>query len=244
MKNDMKLQGKVVFVIGLFVICLFLQACNKVNCPGWMIAYRSTVENWQSIYGEDALGYELIYLDNDDIPELMLYCNDGAWEGFDIYTYYNEKPVHLDKYNMQGESEMTEENFLTSNGHQGKEDSYINRSGILFQRGGMMGSYWVSAYILEHGKLKQILNYSYIDCTDWDEDAPPISYEFQYMKRDGSIVEQCKQEDVNFVDCIELIDFENEYDFDYREGQAVPTNSIISYDEIMDCLKGKMSQWK
>lgn len=37
MKNDMKLQGKVVFVIGLFVICLFLQACNKVNCPGCQI---------------------------------------------------------------------------------------------------------------------------------------------------------------------------------------------------------------
>ena len=220
---------------------IYLSVREMPNTEHWSEAYQYVVDGWQSDMGEDSLGYEFIYLDDDDIPELVMHCYDKAWEGFDIYTYCDGKAVHLDRYDMYGECEMERYDLLTSNGRQTKADSYISKSGIVFQRGGMMGCYWINGYKLENnGKLKQIISYAYIDTTDWTEDPGPISYELEYKKKDGTIVSWYKEEDVEFEDIVELPEIESEYTFLYNNRISISFDDpLMTYDEVVDYLKEK-----
>ncbi len=229
-----------ILIISSFVITAMMILCSCSDThSGWKSDYRDLVDMWEEQKGEDVLGYEFIYLDKDDIPEIVMHCYDEAWEGFDIYTYIDGKTVHLDRYDMDGNSEMISGYPLTSNGHQGKGDCYFSKTGLILQRGGMMGSYWTKGYILDEGKLECVFEYFYANSSDWTEDADPISYQIQYKLKDGTTVTRNKEEDVYFEDCIELQDIEKEYSFSYESMIGLPGDSLLTYEEVMDCLKGK-----
>ena len=67
----------------------------------WKDEYSKIVQAWEEQMGDDVLGYEFIYLDDDEIPELVLHCYDEAWSGFDMYTFSDGKSKHVDKYTYQ-----------------------------------------------------------------------------------------------------------------------------------------------
>ena len=226
--------------ISFFIITAMMILCSCGDThSSWKSDYQELVDEWEEQKRENVLGYEFIYLDDDDIPELVMHCNDETWDGSDIYTYIDGKTRHLDRYDMDGNSEMISDNPLTSNGHQGKDDCYFSKTGLILQSGGMMGSYWIKGYMLDDGKLECVFEYYYVNTTDWAEDADPISYKIQYKLKDGTTVTRDKEEDVYFEDCIELQDIEQEYSFSYDSLISLPGDSLLTYEEVMDCLKGK-----
>ena len=221
------------------MIMTVLCACGEDAHADWRSEYQKLVDDWEAQKGDDALGYEFIYLDDDDIPELVMHCSDEAWEGYDVYTCIEGQAAHLDRYDMDGKSEMISKQPLTSNGRQGKGDSYSNKKGVMLQSGGMMGSYWTKGYILEDGRLDCIFEYSYGNATDWAEDADPISYQIRYKRKDGSVETEGKEEDVQFEDCSELRDLEQEYDFSYDSVIDLPGKDLLKYKEVCECHQGK-----
>lgn len=200
----------------------------------WKSLYIDVINGWTKDF---VRGYEFIYLDDDDIPELVLYCDDEAWIGFDIYTIVNGEAAHLDRFDMDGERETTYEYPLTSHGRQGQGDCFFAKTGIYIQSLGMMGCYQNSGYTLRDGALHEIFQFEYNNTTEWNEDADPISYGMSYIKKDGSFVTVTKEEDVQFEDCPELKELEKEYGFSFSDVSGLPyLDSLLCYNDIMDFL--------
>ncbi len=216
-----------------------VSGCSAKANSAWKEKYTELSDEWATKKGIDNLGFELIYLDNDTVPELVMYCYDADWSGFDMYTYKDGDVVHLDTYDMEGNLDNESDDPITSNGRQAMDDIYVSESGIYFQRGGMMGSYWINGYLLEDGKLNRVLRFDYVDLTDWAEDADPVHYDIEYKKKDGSIVKNTVEGEIDFEDSRELEDFEEEYDFEYDDIKQLPAERNFDKlsDDIGDALK-------
>ncbi len=61
--------------------------CTDTDEDGWKEYYRSMAEAWEEEHAQDSIhGYKLLYLNDDDIPELlMMGCPE--WTCVEIYTY-------------------------------------------------------------------------------------------------------------------------------------------------------------
>lgn len=237
-KND-KNKTKYVFIISIILVNIgiitFIKIYHDMNVgDNWKREYVNVVEIWNKDSKDDILGYDFIYLNNDEIPELVLYCYDNAWIGFDIYTISEGRAVRLDRYKMNGEKVTSS---LTSEGRQGQSDGYIHKSGILLQRRGMMGSYAVTGYVFKKEYLEEIFNYSYMDTPDYLENGnEPIYYEINYVSFDGSIKNIRKEEDIWFERCPELSILENEYEFMFSNRKDLVASELLTYDDVMDFL--------
>ena len=62
----------------------------------WKQAYIPIVKQWDIMHSNDfSYGYELIYIDDNDVPELVLACDDETGTGYDIYTCIDGEAVPL-----------------------------------------------------------------------------------------------------------------------------------------------------
>ena len=120
---------------------------NEEKLP-WQTAYLEFIETRESEYGkESAYGfnfrYALVYVDNDNIPELYA---SGACEadGDLIFSYKNGHLIEQHLARMFG----------------GK---YVERSGIIINQNGHMGMYYDIVYKLDENGFSQILNASYTE---------------------------------------------------------------------------------
>ncbi len=130
---------------------------------GWQEAYKSIVDMWQTNHGADyAFGYNLIYLDDNDFPELLLMGEDDAWNGYEMYTFIDGEAVRVTKDDSDSSSYL-------SPGRQMQIDEFIPRTGIWVQGSGMMGSIHLTGYRLEGAKLQIIGN-----ADGEDEEMPKI----------------------------------------------------------------------
>ena len=60
---------------------------NALTYDSWQDAYKDVVMVWEGDHADDELhGYKLIYLNNDDIPELALIGTED-WTVCDVYTF-------------------------------------------------------------------------------------------------------------------------------------------------------------
>ncbi len=227
-----KRKGFSFLFAAVFSLVLCASGCGSSNTDEWKSGYKPIIEQWEAEKGTDSLGYEFIYLDEDEIPELVTYCYDEAWSGFEMYTFIDGKAVHVDRYDMDGADEMSEMP-MTSSGRQGQDDLYVSKTGMLFQTGGMMGCMWMNGYKFEGGKLNKIIEYNYYNNTDWADEPEPISYDIKYKKTDGTIESASREEDCYFENCEELNDIENEYRFSYADTIYLPSDSILSYNEAL-----------
>lgn len=106
----------------------------------WRTAYLNIIESRQEIDGDDG-AYALVYIDNDDIPELyILGCCEA--DGDRIYSYKNGNILEQGLARMYG----------------GK---YIERSGKIINQNGHMGYYYDYTYVLDNSGFTQILDGSY-----------------------------------------------------------------------------------
>ena len=108
----------------------------------WKTAYLDFIERRESDYGFD-FRYALVYIDNDDIPELYAM---GACEadGDLICSFRNGCMI---------------EQYLSRNAG-GK---YVERSGIVINQNGHMGQYYDNVYKLDQNGFSQILKASYTE---------------------------------------------------------------------------------
>lgn len=114
----------------------------------WKTAYLDFIESRESEYGkESAYGfdfrYALVYVDNDDIPELYAMGTCEA-DGDLICSYKNGRVIEQRLVRMFG----------------GK---YIERSGIVINQNGHMGQYYNSVYKLDKNGFSKILNATYTE---------------------------------------------------------------------------------
>lgn len=109
----------------------------------WLSAYMDYVENGN--FDSDAYcGYSFIYLDNDEIPELVIHGSYVA-AGNIICSYYNGLI-----------SELQTASF-----------SYLEKQGLLCNSDGNMGYYYDIVYSLENGEFTKIAEGNYGDDGDY-----------------------------------------------------------------------------
>lgn len=190
----------------------------------WKQAYIPIVKQWDDMHGNDyEYGYELAYIDDNDVPELVLACDDGAFAAYDVYTCIGDKAVRLefeDDGIEQGESKFV------SPGCQGKGDCYIERTGIYMQGNEMMGFHGVNGYVLEDNLLTNAFNYFYHD-NSWDDTiSDPYGYRVEYIDNFGEkiINEAVTDGDEKYYDITgaqEAKHIEKIYNCDFKKCQFI-----------------------
>ncbi|MBO4457017.1 MAG: hypothetical protein J5802_04805 [Butyrivibrio sp.] len=101
--------------------------------------FSSWQEGYKTCLDEvDGDSYALIYLDDDDVPELFI---DAFGDHAMIYSYYEGKVVELSTANF----------------------SYVEKSGLLCSDGGLQGLYHDNVYSLSKGRWNQIFEGMYYD---------------------------------------------------------------------------------
>ncbi len=208
---------------------------------GWQGDYLKIVEDWNSKHGNDAeVRYELAYVDDDDIPELILTCDDDAWYALDMYTYTDDGPAHMymDDNNIYEELESP----YLSPGSQGKGNAYIEKEGIYLDSHGMMGLSMTTGYRMEGDSLKYFFTYTFEDAS-WDESNPnPYSYTLEYNDASGKLItiEKTVSEDDYFFD-VETVpeakDLEAAFGFSFENKKTFGFDGALSYEEILSELK-------
>ena len=108
----------------------------------WKTAYLDFIESRESEYDFD-YRYALVYVDNDDIPELYAMGVCEA-DGDLICSYKNGCVIEQRLARMLG----------------GK---YVERSGIVINQNGHMGQYYDNVYKLDQNGFSQILKASYTE---------------------------------------------------------------------------------
>ncbi|MGN1049995.1 MAG: hypothetical protein ACI4P9_05665, partial [Selenomonadaceae bacterium] len=104
---------------------------NEVG-EDWKQAYIPIVKQWDIMHSNDfSYGYELIYIDDNDVPELVLACDDETGTGYDIYTCIDGEAVRLKFEN--DDKEQRGSNIVSPSGFPEKKDSYIEKTGIYMQ---------------------------------------------------------------------------------------------------------------
>lgn len=126
----------------------------------WQQAYIGLIQNDQILGGYE--GYDLIYLDDDGIPELVE-IGDCEATGCRLISYYD------------GELSVTQLNRLYF--------SYLEREGLLCNSEGNMDNYYDLVYRLEDGKLTLIAQ-GYYGAEDnshvqFDENGEPV-YRYEW----------------------------------------------------------------
>ncbi len=113
---------------------------------GWALGYKQLINNPDSDF-QYAHGYALIYLDDNDIPEIITDTENYQF-GYNqrIATYKNGSYVELGDY-LVG-------------------PSYIERSGLILSDGGRMGNYPFTVYKLDDGKFNVMLSGGYYEGPD------------------------------------------------------------------------------
>ncbi|MDO4333804.1 MAG: hypothetical protein Q4C58_14125 [Eubacteriales bacterium] len=143
----------------------------------WQQAYIEQIKNDQMLecYG----GYDLIYLDNDDIPELVE-IGDYEAAGCRIVSFY------------EGEVTVTQLSRLNF--------SYIEKENLLCNSDGLMDSYYDLVYRLENGTMTLIAE-GYYGAEDnsnvqFDETGEPI---YQYSWNGKEMSEEEYEQALNAV---------------------------------------------
>ena len=120
----------------------------------WEDGYRAYYNKYVSSY-DGGYTYALIYVDNDDIPELVIDTGVEA-TGCQILSFYEGTVTVLQTNRLYFE--------------------YIERSGFLCNSEGHMGYYYDTVYKLDHGNWETVFNGEYYDFdesaeVDYDEET-------------------------------------------------------------------------
>lgn len=144
------------FLVLVIVIISMIFNTGKSNQVDWKEIYDSQIAKYKNWQGENYLGHEYIYLNDDDIPELVFYSNDMQFEAIDLYTFFKGELTHLELYDKEGNNITKGNTLFTSAGCQGKLDSYYPKQNIYIQSGMMMGLKSMDAFVMEDGKLYEL----------------------------------------------------------------------------------------
>ena len=203
----------IMFVLSFIICCLFT-GCNKNNEKevDWENIYHNVIEEWQSDHGDDyQYGYDYIYLDDNDVPELCLHGSDTAYYCFDLYTIVDGEAKRMELYKMDGE--QFSEGEYTRSGAQGAEDFYFERTGIIFFSWGMIGDVYRSGFVMNGNKLEMVIRF--VHTNSIEVDGSQNTYILKYLKKDGTLCSVHKVSNTDIFECEEREELEKEWGFSF-----------------------------
>lgn len=152
------------------------QAETSYEMPDWQTAYAEYIEGVDYTHYNK---YALIYVDEDDIPELVIYTGTYATACL-ILTFHN------------GEVDALQTGSLQCN--------YLEKENLLLDAGGQMGEFFDHIYSIENDKWVYVTGGEYI--AKFDENGwIPDEYDYEW---DGEAV----MEDVYYEKLGEIWDWE------------------------------------
>lgn len=199
----------------------------------WQSGYDKMIERWQQMNEGFSPGYRYIYLNDDEIPELCLFSDDGTDRAMNLYTVVDGKITYVTEFDMYG-TPFIESVFTSID--RGGEEYYIEKTGILIHSGKKTGTTYYDSYSLHHkwkqamkgdrgvindcyeayrlngNRLEQIFCYIYIG---------DGAYEFSYKKKDAEPDYVYRNLDKELAECEELSMMETEYNFAYFDRKKV-----------------------
>ncbi|MBQ7052837.1 MAG: SH3 domain-containing protein [Clostridia bacterium] len=126
-----------------------LKTGRKNTADAWKAAYRNFLLSDEN--PEHIAAYGLVFIDDDDVPELVSDTGSEAG-GYQIRTWHN------------GEMAMLQTRRRCF--------SYIEREGLAANSGGHMGVYYDYIYRLEDGRWHKVAYGDYMsDIPEWDEET-------------------------------------------------------------------------
>lgn len=206
---------------------------------GWKKAYLEVVERWNKDHGSDTeVRYNLAYIDDNDIPELILFGDEDAWYAVDMYTFEEGSAQHM-TVNRKDKSEESDSPY-TSPGHQGKGDYYLEKQGFVLLDSGMMGSLQTVGCKMEGADLQECFKYDYIDVSFDKNNKDPYSYELFYVDNDGKEVKLSKvineEDGIYEISSIpEAKDLEKVFGISFSNLKDL-TDNTMSYEDIMTAV--------
>lgn len=172
--------------------------------PKWMDKRLKEFATWQEAYidflnkpsattwvsGNSSEEYSLIYIDDDDIPELHIFTG-GMATGVTIVSFYEGKVRAMNR----------ERGGI----------KYIERGGLLYSDWGNMGFYPCNIYMLEKGEFSEIGTGVIRECYDgeyYDEEYTDIWYEYLWEGKEVTEeeYEACINEMIDTSACVEPIE--------------------------------------
>ncbi len=157
----------------------------------------------------------LAYIDNDAIPEMVLFCPGEAY-GYKVLTIHNREVVEWRSWRCSA--------------------SYISRSGLIENKDGSMGEYWDKVFELKGGVFKEIYNHTdkLYKAHDKIDDTTGADEYFCYFKEDSTLrigfEEECEEyhnlkNDIysSVGECIEFNAIESRLSSDLFEPDVQPT---------------------
>ena len=203
----------------------------------WKQAYIPIVKQWNIMHSNDySYGYELIYIDDNDVPELVLACDDETGTGYDIYTCIDGEAVQLKFEN--DDKEQRGSNIVSPSGFPEKKDSYIEKTGIYMQSYRMRDCYVTEGCTLEGNMLKDAFSYFYDD-NSWDVSEDYYGYTLEYIndKAEKITNEATTDGDDKYYDITgapEAAQIENIYHCDFEKSKSF--NCTMNYKTICSIL--------
>ena len=197
---------------------------EPVSGSSWIEEYSEAVSKWHDLHKDESCeGYSLIYLNDDDIPELCMSCEyNEYYSATDMYTVSDEKLCHLDVYDL--DHKIVEDEY-TIPGGQGHGMAYLERGGYLtfWYSGGGIDRY--SGYLMNTDRLDQVMT-CISDHTGLEGGNPYYEEGIKYYKKDGTLYES---EDPD------LSTFRTEYGFNKDDRKDMDS---FGYEEFIGVLKG------
>ncbi len=137
----------------------------------WMIKYVEYCRTNDSFFTTERVidiwnTWGLAYINNDAIPEMVLFCPGEAY-GYKILTIHNGEVVEWRSWRCSA--------------------SYISRSGLIENNDGSMGEYWDKVFELKDGVFKEIYNHTdkLYKSHDKIDDTTGANEYFCYFKGDS-----------------------------------------------------------
>lgn len=192
------------------------QIIEKRTLPEWKKAYLEYVTGWEESYPQDWWRYRLLYLDGDEIPELVCEESDAQF-GVGIVAC------------VDGKAEK-----VASFGGQGCSVCYQEREGNLVVSNAMMGNVTYSGYHFQDGRMEPtFVLYTSIppwptdgsgDAWYWNENVEEIAHE---ETQEITHEEFSRREDEVYAHMNTVLP----YSYERSEGDGVMT-----LDELCDVL--------
>ena len=160
----------------IYIIEPGLTQDNPYEMQDWQAAYAEYIENVEyAAYNK----YALIYVDEDDIPELVI-CTGTVATACTVLTFHDRQVDALQTWSLQC--------------------NYIEKKNLYWDAGGQMGEFYDQVYTIENGKWVHVEGGEYI--AKLDEDGL-ITDEYDYAWEGEAVSEDTYYENLHAVYDIE-----------------------------------------
>ncbi len=191
--------------------------------------YKGVVDELSSTGNADQ--FALVYVDNDDIPELVAVSSEGSWDKDQVFLYTTDG---------------SEAVLLASDIAPGMEGHYIaffEKENLFIKSGGAMGDNYVF-YSIEDSQPKQIMSASYFIMIDADDnevesymvDEEDVTPDVYTTALKGAIP-SVGMTKIAETDSTEMVKYDVSLDDGYMALTEIERLPYSSYDEIIEQLK-------